>query len=212
MKKKLPLIILLVVFIGITVHSLKVGISLFTAEHISLDDFLDGDYSVGDVVDGIPEYGTCNSYDVVHRVNFIPLMKEHYYLVMNENSQKAVFVRAGKKFSENFDADDHSNIKNVSIEGALKKFDGSIETDLSVQLSDARSEIHLDCFIDTYSTRISIMSLILGIGNILLAISFALLIRPEGSVIGRSKIFVTSFAVSVIVCVFLFIYLIMMNF
>ena len=147
-----------VLFIIVTIAGFVIGITGFTGEKKSLDEAFTSGLSGGEIVSGVPAYGS-NSYalKVKHTVKSIPVGNDYYFYICSEDGESLLAVRASKNFGRNFD-EEFNNYKNIRIKGKVKRMLYETRTSLN---SD---EIVVgDRYIDLLSTRMSILWLIVGV-------------------------------------------------
>ncbi len=83
-------------------------------------EYLDATFHIGG------EAGTMK-----HTINFIPVGKEYYYIVFNDDMSQLTFVRADKHWGENFDANTGLASGDVKIKGRVREMDYKIKKELS---------------------------------------------------------------------------------
>lgn len=111
----------LLFLIFITVFSLFMGISGLKAEPQTLDDAFSNGLKSGTCVSGVPYMGSSNcNFEYTHKLKFIPFMHEYYFLILSEDMDTALLVRADKDFGENFDKTTKRNISSMTIKGNVR--------------------------------------------------------------------------------------------
>lgn len=115
-----PLVgILFLIFI--IIFALFMGISGLKTESQSLDDAFSNGLKNGTCVSGVPYMGSSNcNFEYTHKLKFIPFMHEYYFLILSEDMDTALLVRADKDFGENFDATTKRNISGTAIKGSVR--------------------------------------------------------------------------------------------
>ncbi len=157
---------------------LFMGISGFFKAEMSLDDALATGPKSGKCVSGVPAYGANHpNFEYSHKLSFIPLINEYYYLVMSEDMQSGVLVRADKDFGKNFSSEDYSNITGIRIKGNVKSTSKKVrETFTGI---DYRA-VHSSYYIDLLSTKMSIYWLIIGIYNVIALVCVIIHLKKNG--------------------------------
>lgn len=121
-------LIFLAVFIGFYFVS-----AIINLVHISNSQKLASDSAKapqkGDYVDAEYHIGSGQLLEVKHSIShIIPTGKEYYYLVCNDNSDYAIFVRAGKDFGDNFK--DNYSEEAVKVKGKVREMDHDVHNEL----------------------------------------------------------------------------------
>lgn len=176
--EKLIIVILIVIFSGVLIVKGIVTLSLkddtVTLEQL-YDDDSKGTYVEGDVFVCL---GEC--FAVTHRINFIPLGKDYYYLVYNESMTKYIVVRAGKDWDGNFGTDG-MNWSGVHIKGVVRDLNYHISSYINENeqmLSNiGNSAEAANCYIDLLSDRYAILSLICGVLLLVCSVLVAVYIK-----------------------------------
>lgn len=168
-KKKANPAIAFIFFALMSLLGFFMGISGFIKESRTLDEAFGKGLEKGTCVSGVPAYGV-NEYslDYVHKINFIPILHEYYFVISSEDQSEILLVRAPKDFGENFDGDTFRNLTGVEIKGNVK----STADKVSEHFRKAGA-VDLDAYIDLLSTRRNIEWLIIGVFNALLLIWIA---------------------------------------
>lgn len=177
--RKQPSPVVAIIFLALLAAlGLFMGISGFFKTEMSLDDALTTGPQPGKYVSGVPAYGANHAnFEYSHKLSFIPLINENYYLVMSEDMQKGVLVRAGKDFGENFSSEDYSNITGIKIKGNVKSASRKVQDTFSGM--DYRA-VHSSYYIDLLSTRMSIYWLIIGIYNVIVLVCIVINLIKNG--------------------------------
>lgn len=153
---------------------------------------------------------------VTNSIDFIPTLKEYYYIVGNDESY--VIVRAGKNFGENFDPDTYESRGALKVSGRVRSLGSKERIKISEQLNGSLA-LYTDTysFIDTYSRRIAVIKVIIAVGSIVLAAMIIKLLKGKKEneyddisqkTLGRG--FVTVIAIGAIALCVLGIYICMM--
>ncbi|WP_455716145.1 hypothetical protein [Anaerosporobacter sp.] len=165
-KKRILGVVLLV--IGIVFYVYNGILPLFAKSHSAPIELLfESNIDAGRYVKGEVHFAY-KILEVKNRINFIPIGKEYYYLVFDEDITECVVVRADKDWLENFDKDGFS-IDGVEVKGVLKKLNTdtshiglkltstaeNIEED-SQKLSESGIDVkasgyYVDCLSDKYA-------------------------------------------------------------
>ncbi|MCR4796593.1 MAG: hypothetical protein K5898_15750 [Ruminococcus sp.] len=175
-KKPSP-IIAIIFFVLLAALGLFMGISGFFKENISLDDAFNN-METGKCVSGVPDYGANHpNFEYTHKIGFIPLLNEYYYLILSDDMQKGLLVRADKDFGDNFDSSDYTNISGTEIKGNVKSTSRKVQENFSGM--DYRM-VNNTCYIDLLSTKMNIRWLIIGIYNVLALVCAAVNIKKNG--------------------------------
>lgn len=184
------------------------GISGFFNESISLEEAFQNGISSGKSVSGEPAYGANHpNFEYSHRICGLPLLKEYYYIILSDDMQHGLLVRADKDFGENFDSESYKNISGIEIKGNVKSTSKKVQENFSG--IDYRSITSAD-YIDLLYNKMNIIWLIIGIYNalavVLLIIHFA---KNHGSApetaVGKSIAGVM--IVGALVCTYLLVYM-----
>ena len=188
---------------------LFMGISGMTKKSQSLDDAFKLGYKDGVCVSGVPSYGAHHpNFEYSHRICGLPLLKEYYYIILSDDKQSGLLVRADKDFGENFDSENYNNISGVKIKGNVKSTSRKVQENFSG--IDYRTIDNVK-YIDLLSNKMNIRWLIIGIYNalavVLLIIHF---IKNRGSApeTAVGKIIAGVMIVGALVCTYLLLYMI----
>lgn len=159
-----------VIFVIATIAGFVMGVMGLTGEKKSLDEAFSTGISAGEIVSGVPAYGS-NQYvlKVKHTVRSIPVGNDYYFYIASEDEEDVLAVRASKDFGSNFDGE-YSNSKNIKIKGKVKRMSYDVRNSLS-----GGSGYGDDYYIDLLSSRMSILWLIAGSLGLLCIILFVLL-------------------------------------
>ncbi len=166
------------IFFGImAVLGLLFGILGFIRTPVSFEDGLKNKFEKGTVVEGYAEYGT-NKYlkDYSHSVSKITVGHEYYYLIMDENMTSSVLVRASKRFGNKFDENMEAK-ELVRIKGKVRKLRTDVRNGLTSTISQFSSGgrfVESDVYVDLLFTKLNVLSIILGIGNLIILICLLL--------------------------------------
>ncbi len=150
-KKPANPVVGLVIIVIIAAVSLFMGISGLKADNSqTLDDAFRNGLNSGAYVSGEPAFGAHNAnFEYKHTINFIPIITEYYYIILSEDGENGVLVRADKDFGKNFDSTSFENISGIKIEGKVKASKDKILN--STNLDQAFLE--KDMYIDTLNQR-----------------------------------------------------------
>ena len=130
-------LILLVAFIGFYVVTAVLDlIGSFKIKDLG-SDFNKSDFKKGDYVSAEAHYGSSLILTMKHSVNFIPTGKEYYYLILNDSTDTAIYVRANKKFGDQFT--DGINYDGVKLSGKVRYMKSKVRNELSSQISELKS-------------------------------------------------------------------------
>ena len=207
-RKKASPVPAIIIMVLLAALGLFKGISGFFNESISLEEAFQNGISSGKSVSGEPAYGASHpNFEYSHKISGLPILKEYYYIIMSDDMQHGLLVRADKDFGENFDSDTYKNISGVEIKGNVKSTSRKVKENFSG--SDYRI-LPNEYYIDLLSNKMSIRWLILGIYNalavVLLTIHF---IKNRGSapetVVG--KCIAGVMIVGALVCTYLLVYM-----
>lgn len=153
------------------------GLTGLLKEKQPLDNGFEKGFDSRTFYSGEPACGVDGEFlDYSHSINGITVLHEHYFVITNEDMDKAILVRAGKDFYKNFN-EDYENIGNVEVNGLVKGLKTKVENELSSMVMEGqRSGIKIESqyFIDTLSTRINIIQVVIGAANIIIAICLAI--------------------------------------
>ena len=171
--------ILAIIFLGVLVLSYIVTavlslVKLGFAEKIT-SNFTDTP-AKGTYVEGYFHLGTELVLTMKHTINLIPSGNEYYFAVFNDSFDRMLFVRADKKFADNFPTTGEStdtffryNESGTTVKGRMKKMDYKEKKELAQFISDAQadgvntiSSGNDILFLDATVKRISILKLIFG--------------------------------------------------
>ena len=201
-----PAIIVLAV---LAVLGLFMGISGMTKKSQSLDDAFKMGYKDGSCVSGEPAYGAHHpNFEYSHRICGLPILKEYYYIILSDDEQSGLLVRADKDFGDNFDSENYNNISGIKIKGNVKSTSRKVKENFSG--SDYRI-LPNEYYIDLLSNKMNIRWLIIGIYNalavVLLTIHF---IKNRGSApeTAVGKIMAAVMIIGALVCTYLLLYMI----
>ena len=178
------------VFLGVmAVLGLLFGILGVIKAPVSFEDSLKTKIEKGTVVEGYAEYGS-NDYlmDYSHAVNKITLAHEYYFLILNENQNSAVLVRAPKKFGKKFDESMEAK-ELVRVKGKVRKLDPKVRDGISstiTQFSNRGRYVESELYVDLLSFRLNVLSIILGVGN--LAILIFILLSQKKMKVGDEMV------------------------
>lgn len=168
----------IIVLVLLAALGLFMGISGFFKSEMSLDDALKTGPKPGKYVSGVPAYGANHpNFEYSHKLSVIPLINENYYLVMSEDMDKGVLVRADEDFGKNFSSEDYSNITGIKIKGNVKSTSSKVQNNFSG--IDYRS-VHNSYYIDLLSTKMNIYWLIIGVYNLIALVCVAVNLKKNG--------------------------------
>ncbi|MBR2283700.1 MAG: hypothetical protein IJ874_04675 [Ruminococcus sp.] len=203
--------------IAMAVWGILFGILGLVRQPQSIDDSFKNSFEKYTVVEGYAEYGS-NSYfiEYTHSINFIPAAKEYYYLIFSDDMNSAVSVRApksfGKKFDENFEANEL-----VRIKGKVRKLPTKVAPSVKQLMNEfAASGIFVESenYVDLLSTRLYVIQIIIGAGNIialLFLLSYGKYRKNKGKMItAAGKGSGAAAAFTIIICTVLFLYYILL--
>lgn len=162
----------------IAAFGLFMGISGFFKTEMSLDDALTAGPKPGKYVSGVPAYGANHpNFEYSHKISVLPLINENYYLVLSDDMQHGVLVRADEEFGKNFSSEDYSNITGIKIKGNVKSTSTKVQNNFSGM--DYRS-VHSSYYIDLLSTKMNIYWLIIGIYNVIALVCVIIHFKKNG--------------------------------
>lgn len=158
-----------VVFGIIIIIALYFGISgLIGGGKVSLDSAFESGMDKGSIVSGVPPYGAPQAnLDYEHGVDSIPIGHEYYYMILSEDQQTILLVRADKHFGENFDSESYKNINGTSIKGKVRMTSKDVTAKFSELTQLEEPELK---YIDTTYVSRSIKWFIIAAINLLLII------------------------------------------
>ncbi|MCR4793963.1 MAG: hypothetical protein K5898_02075 [Ruminococcus sp.] len=186
----------LIMIVIIAAFSLFMGISGLKADSQSLDDAFSNGLNSGAYVSGEPAFGANKpNFVYKHTVNFIPIVTEYYYIILSEDEQNGVLVRADKDFGKNFDSSTFENISGIKIKGKVKASKSKIlnSTDLD------QSFLTKDMYIDMLSRRNSFKWLYIGVLFAVTAIYAAFRLIRYG--IGNSPKTAAAKLIGIVLCI-----------
>lgn len=162
-----------IVFAIIVILSLYFGISgLIGGGEVSLDSAFESGMDKGSIVSGVPPYGAPQAnLDYEHGINSITIGHEYYYMILSEDQQTILLVRADKHFGENFDSESYKNINGTSIKGKVRMTSNDVTAKFGELTQLDEPELK---YIDTTYVSRSIKWFIIAAINILLIIFVAL--------------------------------------
>ena len=207
-RKKASPVPAIIIMVLLAALGLYMGISGMTKKSMSLDDAFSNGSVYGSRVSGVPSYGASHpNFEYTHKFGFIPLIDEYYYIIMSDDMQHGVLVRADKDFGKNFDSETYKNISGIEIKGNVKSTSKKVQENFSGV--DYRSIRSAD-YIDLLYNKMNIIWLIIGVYNalavVLLIIHFA---KNHGSapetVVG--KCIAGVMIVGALVCTYLLVYM-----
>lgn len=178
------------VFLAVmAVLGLLFGILGLVKAPVSFEDGMKNKFEKGSVVEGYAEYGT-NTFliDYSHAINKITLAHEYYFLILDESRTSAVLVRAPKRFGNKFDESMEAN-ELVRIKGKVRKLKTDVRNELTKQISKYSSSgtyVESDVYVDLLSTKLNILAIILGVGN--LAILICVLLSQKKMKVGDEMV------------------------
>ena len=130
-------LLLLVAFIGFYVVTAVLDlIGSFKIKDLG-SNFNKSDFKKGDYVSVEAHYGSDLILTMKHSVNFIPTGKEYYYLILNDSTDTAIYVRANKKFGDQFT--DGINYDGVKLSGKVRYMKSKVRNELRSQISELKS-------------------------------------------------------------------------
>ena len=201
-----PAIIIMVLLAALGLFK---GISGFFNESISLEEAFQNGLSSGKSVSGEPAYGANHpNFEYRHKLCGLPLLDEYYYIILSDDKQSGLLVRADKDFGENFDSENYNNISGIEIKGSVKSTSRKVQENFSG--IDYRTIDNVK-YIDLLSNKMNIRWLIIGIYNalavVLLTIHF---IKNRGSApeTAVGKIIAAVMIIGALVCTYLLLYMI----
>ena len=130
----------------------------------------------GEYVEGYFHIGTELLLTMKHTINLIPSGNEYYFAVFNDSFDKMLFVRADKKFADNFPVTDTEggsffrlNESGYSVKGKMRKMDYKEKKEVAQFVSDAQADGVSTIksgddilFLDATTGHIAILKLIFG--------------------------------------------------
>ena len=158
----------IIIFALLAALGLFMGISGFYKSEMSLDEAFSNGPESGKCVSGVPAYGSDHAnFEYDHKLSFLPLIDEYYYLVLPADQDKMLLVRADKDFGKNFSGEDYSNITGIEIKGNVKSTSKRVRENFSgIDYKALRNGY----YIDMLSTEMNIRWLIIGGYNVILLI------------------------------------------
>lgn len=143
-------------------------------------------------VSGETHYGSKLLLTMKHTFNYIiPMGKEYYYCVYSDDTDTVSFVRAGKKFGDNFNNDSYSSSA-VKIKGKVREADSQVKRELSTAINQLESngfKIAKDSgnllFIDTQTTFQSMLRISSCLALLASIIIFLLIANMKKQPIGE---------------------------
>ena len=207
-RKKASPVPAIIVMVLLAALGFFMGISGMMKKSQSLDDALTNGFEHGSRVSGVPSYGANHpNFEYTHKLGFIPLINEYYYIILSDDMQHGVLVRADKDFGKNFDSESYSNISGIEIKGNVKSTSKKVQENFSgIDYRNIRSTEYIDLLYN----KMNIIWLIIGIYNALavvrLIIHFA---KNQGSApeTAVGKITAGVMIVGAFVCTYLLIYM-----
>lgn len=208
-KKPSP-IIAIIFFVLLAALGLFKGISGFFNESISLEEAFQNGLSSGKSVSGEPAYGANHpNFEYRHKLCGLPLLDEYYYIILSDDKQSGLLVRADKDFGENFDSENYNNISGTEIKGNVKSTSRKVQENFSGM--DYRM-VNNTYYIDLLSNKMNIRWLIIGIYNVIALVCAAVNIKKNG--VGGSpstalgKVIAAVMIIGALVCTYLLLYMI----
>ena len=202
----------ILIFVILTLFCIGYGISGLTGEKVTLDEAFTSGLDGGEIVSGIPPYGS-NHYNlrIENRVNFIPMGSDYYFMILSEDEERALIVRAPKDFGDNFDGE-YKNFSNKSIRGKVKKSNSKVENNFRLDNPMAMNKFQTSMYIDMTSTRLSIMWLAVGIFNILMTVVLIMRMKKSqyddyvatGKKVGLAAFLIIGVIAATVVLIYLF--------
>ena len=160
-----------IVFGIIAAISVFFGISGLMGDSRTLDSAFDTGYDLGSVVSGTPAYGAPEAnLDFKHSVSSIPIGHEYYYMILSEDKDKILLVRADKDFGSNFDSESFENTTGISIKGKVRKASQKVSRNFSELATIMEPDV---MYIDTTYKSRSIKWFIIAAINLLLIVTLA---------------------------------------
>lgn len=209
-RKKPNLLTGFLFLVFMTVFSLFMGISGMNKEKCSLDDAFTALSPKGTCVSGVPAYGTRHAvFEYARSAGFIPIIREYYYIVISEDGKYGIIVRADKDFGKNFDSSG-ANISNIEIKGNVRAASHEVRKYFS---GLGEHLIRNDFYVDTLSKKVNTRWLMIGIFNAFFTIYFSVCaikkthLKPRQSALNLA--FTALFLVGMIVCLYLFLWLVL---
>ena len=178
-KKSLGSIILLIFLAGLVVYCLISGIAELTKPVRSLEASL-GSLEKGECVEGVADCGTdFPILTMTHTINFIPTLKEYYYMV--GDGEYFAIVRAGKDFGDTFDPDTNENLRDTKIKGIVRSLDGEARIKIDQHLSSSGLSEYTNSmyYIDTYGQRIAVIKVIVAALSFVLTFMIVKMLRKK---------------------------------
>ena len=154
--------IFLVLIAGVVLYIGGIDPMLKKSDAKSLDAAGWTTISSGDYVSVTAHYGSDELFEITSTVNLIPIGKEHYYMVVNEDFTNCVVVRAGSGwFDENFTEVEGVGIakKPLELKGKVKLVDTKGRSYMSEQMQamaaygviPASNTLYIDLLSEQYS-------------------------------------------------------------
>lgn len=132
--------------------------------------------SKGDYVEGRINLASKEIFTLKHSINFIPAGTEHYFVIVDDNYETCIAVRASEKWVSNFSANEAIDPAGQFISGYVRRTDYKVQS----SLADFRAEgfnINTGIYIDLLGTRYAGLTL-LGCALLALTVLYgALLVK-----------------------------------
>lgn len=149
------------VFTGVKVFTAKANPAIIGGEAgIAVSE---GDYVFGKVMMSSPEY--C---EYTKLLSVIPLTKQHYYLIFNEDMTRCITVRADKSWENQFVQGLSLEPTGAPMQGYVKKLEDEVQGKLNNALkiyAEAGIQVSADTdlYIDCLAERFAIMKIVAGV-------------------------------------------------
>ena len=180
-QNKKAIYVVYLIFAGLALFCICKGILGLVGERVTLDEAFSTGLKGGEIVSGIPAYGS-NHYNLAidNSINTVPLGMEYYYMILSEDQQKAFVVRGPKNFGDNFD-EDNKNFRNITIKGKVKQANEEVRRTFGYNLGTV-DRFSLEYFyIDLTNTWLCILWLTAGMLNILIFVTIVVHTNEFGS-------------------------------
>ncbi|MCR5085799.1 MAG: hypothetical protein K6B39_00230 [Lachnospiraceae bacterium] len=145
-------------------------------------------------------YYATDIFTFTHRVNFVPMGNEYYFMVFSRDFSTFAVVRADKNWcEENFENGTAASQEGVTVEGYVRTPDEKVQSAIAGarrQMVEAAARSfagETDRYIDLLATRISIYEIIIGIFPIVYVLGLLFLGpkvyrllagKPAGKIVG----------------------------
>ena len=161
--KKIPMTLILLIFVGGVIFFLWKGVSPFFAQlngAKSVEGIYNGTVSEGEYVEGEVHFVVGEFLEIVNTVSIIPVGSEHYYLAFNEDMSSYIVIRADAGWDNDKSYMDLSR----SVSGVTKELSLEVQHRLSKSIKELNAmgiyPSAAPYYIDCVAGRFAIMTLI----------------------------------------------------